>query len=104
YYVKSKELDGISRYVEQFILNLHVEVEKMFIPMNYITKDIPSGSHWTLLEYDFFEGEWNFFNSLSIYKVKCKHQAVQMETTCMPYLIQRYDNLKLSAEFVDIKR
>ncbi|KAI3881104.1 hypothetical protein MKX03_010117, partial [Papaver bracteatum] len=64
----------------------------------------PYGSHWTLLEYDFSEGEWNFFNSLSSYKVKCKNQAVQMATACIPYLIQRYDNLKLSAEVVDINR
>ncbi|KAI3934719.1 hypothetical protein MKW98_032721, partial [Papaver atlanticum] len=96
--------DGIAKYVEEFILNLPIKVEKMFIPMNYMTKENPAGTHWTLLEYDFSEGGWNFYNSLPSYKVKCKNQALIMAKACMPYLIQRYDKLKLSSEFVDIKR
>ncbi|KAI3867031.1 hypothetical protein MKW98_000244, partial [Papaver atlanticum] len=50
-FVKTKEKDGITKYVEHFILNLPMNVEKIFIPMNYITKDNPVGTHWTLLEF-----------------------------------------------------
>ncbi|KAI3853868.1 hypothetical protein MKX03_001196, partial [Papaver bracteatum] len=104
FFVKTKEKYGISKYVGEFILNLPIEVEKMFIPMNYMTKENPAGTHWKLLEYDFSEGEWNFYNSLEGYKVNCKKQALIMAKACMPYLIERYDKLNLSPEIVDIKR
>ncbi|KAI3831244.1 hypothetical protein MKX03_034030, partial [Papaver bracteatum] len=55
FFVKTKDKDGISKYVEDFILNLPIKIEKMFIPMNYMTKENPDGTHWTLLEYDFSE-------------------------------------------------
>ncbi|KAI3834046.1 hypothetical protein MKX03_033008, partial [Papaver bracteatum] len=88
FFVKTKEKDGISKYVGEFILNLPIEAEKMFIPMNYMTTENPAGTHWTLLDYDFSEGEWNFYNSLEGYKVNFKKQTLIMAKACMPYLIQ----------------
>lgn len=104
FFVKTKEKDGIAKFVGEFILNLPIEVERMFIPMNYMTKENPAGTHWTLLEYDFSEGEWNYYNSVEGYKSNCKKQALIMAKACMPYLIQRYDELNLSPQIVDIKR
>ncbi|KAI3932612.1 hypothetical protein MKW98_012583, partial [Papaver atlanticum] len=52
FFVKTNDKDGIAKYVEEFILNLPIKVEKMLIPINYMTKDNLAGTHWTLLEYD----------------------------------------------------
>ncbi|XP_026439793.1 uncharacterized protein LOC113338630 [Papaver somniferum] len=70
YFVKTRVNDGIAKFVEEFILNIPISVEKI----------------------------------VSSFKVKCKNQALIMAKACMPYLIKRHDQMKISPEIVDIKR